>query len=91
MTGWWLLSYHTNMIETATTARYIGKCAYPGCKNFVVREAKAQGPMCHGSTRWTKVVGVENAEIRCTASCRNAKRAECECECGGKHHAEGWL
>jgi hypothetical protein len=51
-------------------------------------------PACpdHGDrlVRGARVDGTYNAEKKCNAACRNARRADCECSCAGANHGDGW-
>lgn len=39
--------------------------------------------------RWSRVNGRRNDDVKCSASCQNARRADCECSCEGANHGSG--
>lgn len=49
-------------------------------------------PQCvaHRRTlRWDTVSGRRADDVKCSASCRQARRADCECSCAGENHGAG--
>ena len=58
---------------------------------FAVRNGWEPCPSCGRRTpahlKGTYVVnGTHNPDKICSDRCRNARRGDCECECGGEHH-----
>jgi hypothetical protein len=76
--------------------RAIGTCRQ--CKTVVVSEradwvlggkglAKCQN--CGAQTGVAAVIGTVKDHVKCDARCLNAKRAQCDCSCGGFNHGAG--
>lgn len=44
----------------------------------------------HKAFRLLEIKGTYNPNHKCNAQCRNAKRNECVCDCGGANHGRGY-
>lgn len=76
------------------TGRFLGKC--PACKQMVRVEREPRS--CHEDFvtcpcgqgfRAPQVLGARSDNVKCSARCVNAKRADCECSCVGRNHGTG--
>lgn len=63
-----------------------------GIPTLVSSSHDARCPQCHAiHVKANEVVATLNPQHICNTSCMTAKRAECECSCGGENHGAAYL
>ena len=63
-----------------------------GITTLVSSDHDARCPQCRAiRVKINEVAAVLNPQHICNTSCMTARRAECECSCGGEHHGEAYL
>lgn len=68
----------------------IGPLHREGLQDSTVVATSRVGAAGGGGRRsWSRVNGRRNDDVKCSASCQNARRADCECSCEGANHGGG--